>query len=227
MFKSFDGWKAVPSATDPKKQAILARFTKDDGETIHFNVGALRDKKAKPPESYNAGDKALIAKALQQGPSFFKYYKGWTNMGRGGKIIMTAHFVKASGEAAPYNVSALEQLIANPPKKATAFDKAVLWAAAKDAPGMKTDLIEVLTGLRQRFAGASQDEARIQAGKDAASLLDHQNPLDEINRYAKELTKGSHKHLNEVKRCKAISEDLGHIKMHLTVALAHQRPDVI
>ncbi len=132
FFKSFDGWTAV--GNEGERKVVLAKFTRSDDEVSHYNVAALHRMRDKPSSNFSDHDKQLIRDALKEGPVFFKAYYGWNNIGRGGKEIMIASLVKASGEHTRLNLRGIHNMAANPPPKFSAFDKAILTLAAQEAP---------------------------------------------------------------------------------------------
>ncbi len=133
FFKSYDGWQVVG---EKGARAVLATFTKEDGEAVHYNAAALRRKANKPSENMDAADKALIRDALKDAPSFFHSFLGWKDNSRDKKkSIMIASFAKAGGEdRARYGLTALQNWAANPPKKASATDLALVNIAIQDGP---------------------------------------------------------------------------------------------
>lgn len=131
-FKSYDGWKAVSG--DDNKKAVLAQFTKANDDIVHYNAAALRRKAGKLSENMDGADVALLRKAQNEGPLFFRSFEGWSNYGRRGKTIMIAHFVTAAGASIDRNLSSLQNMAANPPKKFSAFDSVLLKTAIEDGP---------------------------------------------------------------------------------------------
>ena len=117
FFKSYDGWKAVKS--DENKIAVLAQFTKADGEVTHYVLPALRRLLDRNPE---ATDKALLQAAITDGPTRLKSFDGWH-----GRILL-AHFMTSSG-ARRYNLSSLYNMQTNPPRNFSPSDKVLLAAA--------------------------------------------------------------------------------------------------
>ncbi len=116
-FKSYDGWKAVKS--DDNKIAVLAHFTKPDGDVVHYVLPALRRLLDKTSE---ASDRDLIKKAIKDGPTRLKSFDGWS-----GRILL-AHFTTSSG-ARRYNLSSLYNMKTNPPRDFSPSDKVLLQAA--------------------------------------------------------------------------------------------------
>lgn len=132
FLKSYDGWVAVGDRED---RAFLAKFTKADGEDVHYGFAALRRLKGSPPENYTKADSKLIAQAVTEGPGMLRGFKGWSNYGGTGKRRkLMAHFVKASGASAHYNPASLDRLSTNPPKEFTPFDRVVIETAFADCP---------------------------------------------------------------------------------------------
>ena len=60
--------------------------------------------------------------------SFFKSFEGWKDQGRKGHPILLAHFTKADGGKARYNVAALEKMGTNPPPSFAETDRKMLAA---------------------------------------------------------------------------------------------------
>lgn len=134
FFKSYDGWKAVDYEG---RKIFLAEFTRADNEIVRYNISGLRRMHEKPSANFENSDKSLVRKALDAGPSFFKYYNGWRNTGRGGKTIMVAHFIKASGQSALYGLKNLMNMKASKPAKFSEFDAVVLETAIAQSPAPK------------------------------------------------------------------------------------------
>ncbi len=134
MFQSFDGWKAIG---DKNERAILAHFTKDDGETVRYGMMALRRMNEKPSQNMTWDDKWMVKQAVESGPSVFRSFDGWKNLGRRGHPILLAHFTKASGEKAKYNIGTLKDIAAHPAKKFSDYDDVVLKTAIQDGPAFR------------------------------------------------------------------------------------------
>lgn len=134
LFKSYDGWKAVG---EKHQKAVLAQFTKADGETAHYNLATLRRMTEKPAAAMEHSDKALVKQAMGEGPCFFRSFLGWTNFGRGKKTILMAQFINAAGVRIDRNMSSLQTMAANPPKKFSAFDSTLLQAVIQDGPALR------------------------------------------------------------------------------------------
>lgn len=132
FFKSYDGWEAVKG--DDNKTVVLAKFTKADDQTVHYNSAALRRISVRQPESMDDNDLLAVRQAIKDGPLHFSCFNGWSNIGRGGKQILVARFEQAGGKRVQRGLSALQNMAANPPKKFSAFDVALLDAAIKDGP---------------------------------------------------------------------------------------------
>lgn len=130
--KTYNGWTTVTS--DDGKKAILAQFTKEDDTVVHYNLAALHRIKMKPSENFDKSDIALVSEAIAQGPKFFKAYNGWQNFGRGGKTIMICSLTKASGEHIRRNLTALQNMAANPPPKFSDYDRKILQTAIDSSP---------------------------------------------------------------------------------------------
>ncbi|MFA5592304.1 MAG: hypothetical protein WC989_03205 [Micavibrio sp.] len=131
-FKSYDGWVGVDTDDVHPRKMILARFTKQDGEQVHYNLAALRRMQEKPSAAMTKPDLHLVRMALDNGPSYFKSFDGWKRNGR----ILLAHFTKATG-GGRYSQSGLSTMERNPPKKFSEFDMATLRAAMDTNPARR------------------------------------------------------------------------------------------
>ena len=131
FFKSYDGWNVVG---EKHKKAVLAQFTKADGETVHYNFSALRRMFQKPSGTMESSDTNLLREAISEGPRFFRSFEGWTDFGRGKKSIMVAQFVSSAGVKLTRSLSSLQTMAANPPKKFSPFDSTLLNAVIQDGP---------------------------------------------------------------------------------------------
>lgn len=130
-FKSYDGWKAVG---EKHQKAVLAQFTKADGSVAHYNFSAVRRMIEKPAAAITPADKDLLKQARSEGPCFFRSFEGWSDFGRGKKSIMVAQFINAAGVRLTRNLTSLQNMAANPPKKFSAFDSILLNSVIQDGP---------------------------------------------------------------------------------------------